>query len=203
MKRLVTMAFAAMMCCATAVMAQGIKLGDKYFDGEVLYSLAEIRMGTIYYFIGEDMSGNEYELTLEKVAGEEDVYTLIPSRQAEEPMFRTSWSCEVQSVDDGEERVLLVINEDGDCVVEILNFTTDDISTCAEKQSELYQKPLDEVVTKQFLNASYISQFSSIELQNKWFDLTEQETLTVVEDLNCDLILSELMWRNMLSEQEE
>ncbi len=65
------------------VFAQTIRKGDKFTDGSRTWTVQEIRMGTIVY-----MTTAQYdELTLTKVEAEEGVYTLTPSRQADDSPF--------------------------------------------------------------------------------------------------------------------
>ena len=55
--------FLAIILC-NCVYGQRIAVGDKFFDGECLYTCQEIRMGKIVYFTGVDYNGDWRELTL-------------------------------------------------------------------------------------------------------------------------------------------
>jgi len=57
----------AMAALAIPTGAQTIQKGNKFFNGETLYTVQEIRMGTIVYMTGENSAGDYLELTLEKV----------------------------------------------------------------------------------------------------------------------------------------
>lgn len=63
-----------------SLQAQTIKKGDKFWDGRSLYTVQEVRMGTIVYMT----TAQDNELTLEKVTGKNGEYKIIPSRQAED-----------------------------------------------------------------------------------------------------------------------
>lgn len=62
------------------VLAQTIRKGDKFADESRIWTVQEIRMGTIVYMTTEQ----EDELTLKKYEAEEGVYTLVASRQADD-----------------------------------------------------------------------------------------------------------------------
>ena len=70
---------------AFGLQAQTIQKGNKFFDGEILFTVQEVRMGTIVYMVGEDASGNTYEMTLAKNGSKPGEYTLQPSSQADDP----------------------------------------------------------------------------------------------------------------------
>ena len=65
------------------VLAQTIRKGDKFADEFRTWTVQEIRMGTIVYMTDEQYD----ELTLKKFEGEEGVYILTPSRQADDSPF--------------------------------------------------------------------------------------------------------------------
>ena len=67
-------------CAVMNVQAQTIQVGQKFWDGYELYIVQEIRLGTIVYMTTKHGA----ELTLEKIAGKQGEYKLIPSRQADE-----------------------------------------------------------------------------------------------------------------------
>ncbi len=72
MKRIV---FSLMMLFAvTMAQAQTIRVGNKFWDGESLYTVKEIRMGKYYYMTTRQGD----ELTLEKVPGKKGEYKIIP-----------------------------------------------------------------------------------------------------------------------------
>ena len=65
------------LCAVMNVQAQTIQVGQKFWDGYELYIVQEIRLGTIVYMTTKHGA----ELTLEKIAGKQGEYKLIPSRQ--------------------------------------------------------------------------------------------------------------------------
>ena len=77
----------AMAALAIPTGAQTIQKGNKFFNGETLYTVQEIRMGTIVYMTGENSAGDYLELTLEKVPDKAGEYTLQPSVQADDSPF--------------------------------------------------------------------------------------------------------------------
>ena len=65
--------FVLMMLCAVMnVQAQSIQVGQKFWDGYELYTVKEIRLGTIVYMTTK----HDGELTLEKIAGKQGEYKL-------------------------------------------------------------------------------------------------------------------------------
>ena len=72
--------------------AQTIRLGQKFWDGESLYTVKEIRMGKYVYMT----TSQDNELTLEKV--KEGEYKIIPSRQADDCPFGAEFGWKVQHI---------------------------------------------------------------------------------------------------------
>ena len=63
MKRIIITLFAFALSSFTLAYAQGIHVGDSFYDGDLLFTVREIRMGTVVYMT--DVLGEE-ELTLEQ-----------------------------------------------------------------------------------------------------------------------------------------
>ena len=63
MKKIILSLLAFALSAFTLAFAQGIRVGDRFFDGFAVYTVQEIRMGTIVYMT--DALGDE-ELTLEQ-----------------------------------------------------------------------------------------------------------------------------------------
>ena len=105
--------FVLMMLCAVMnVQAQTIQVGQKFWDGYELYTVQEIRLGTIVY-----MTTKHYaELTLEKIAGKQGEYKLIPSRQADECPFGAEYGWRVQHILQEGENFLAIRKPNGDVV---------------------------------------------------------------------------------------
>ena len=80
--------FVLMMLCAVMnVQAQTIQVGQKFWDGYELYTVQEIRLGNIVYMTTK----HDGELTLEKIAGKQGEYKLIPAvRQKNVPSVLSS-----------------------------------------------------------------------------------------------------------------
>ena len=98
--------------------AQSIREGDRFFDGTTLYTVREIRMGTVIYM--SDASGDE-ELTLEQWGASPGVYRLRPSRNAEEPKYGAEFGCRVNYVSQPDNKYLEVIG-DNDMILKVLPF---------------------------------------------------------------------------------
>ncbi len=98
-------------CAPCGLQAQTIKKGDKFFDGTSVFTVQEVRMGKIVYMT----SGQDREITLEKVAGSTGEYKLRPSRQADDPPFEgASFGCDVvaKTIDGNEAYGVLNANSD-------------------------------------------------------------------------------------------
>ena len=89
------------------VLAQTIRKGDKFTDEFRTWTVEEIRMETYIYMI----TGQGDELTLEKNKAEEGVYTLIPSRQADDPPFAGA------DFDD----TVMFMREDGNMILAVMD----------------------------------------------------------------------------------
>ena len=63
MKRIIITLLAFALSSFTLTYAQGIRVGDSFYDGDLLYTVKEVRMGTVVYMT--DVLGEE-ELTLEQ-----------------------------------------------------------------------------------------------------------------------------------------
>ena len=100
----------------TLMQAQAIREGDHFYDGSTLYTVREIRMGTIIYMA--DASGEE-ELTLEQWGNSPGVYRLQPSRNAEDPKYGAEFGCRVNYVSHPDNKYLEVIG-DNDQVLKVL-----------------------------------------------------------------------------------
>ncbi|RRD02887.1 YARHG domain-containing protein [Prevotella sp. OH937_COT-195] len=121
------------MLATLAIQAQKIRKGDKFFDGQTLYTCQEVRMGKIAYFTGNDYS----ELTLEKDNSKPGMYKLIPSRQAEEPPFGAKFGWKVQYIRQDGMNFLAVKNKQNN-IVWILFLTPDNIENCLAQQRNLW-----------------------------------------------------------------
>lgn len=132
--------------------AQTIKKGDKFFDGSSLYTVQEVRMGTIVY-----MTTSQYdELTLEKVAGKAGEYKVIPSRQAEEFPFRMAeFGWRVQYVREDGMNFLAVRKPNGDAMWTMV-LTPDSEEDCEDQQYKLVNSNWSDVICNTLLNTPYL-----------------------------------------------
>lgn len=116
MKRIIITLLAFALSSITLAYAQGIHVGDTFYDGDVVYTVKEIRMGTVVYLT--DVLGEE-ELTLEQWGSTPDVFRLRPSRNAEDPKYGAEFGCRVNFVSRPDNSYLEVIG-DNDIVLRVL-----------------------------------------------------------------------------------
>lgn len=140
------------LCAAMMVQAQTMRVGNKFWDGYSLYTVKEIRMGTIVYMTTK----HDDELTLEKVDGKEGEYTIIPSRQAEECPFGAEFGWRVQHITQEGENFLAVRKPNGD-VMWTMSRTNQNEDECEEWQMMMSQEEPWNAVNGQLLNRAYLS----------------------------------------------
>jgi hypothetical protein len=87
-KRIIVTIVGALLA-VTSLSAQDFKVGDRLTDGGFEWTVQEIRMGTYVYLTTDQFD----ELTLEKVKGKSGTYKLVPSRQAEDPIYGNEFGC--------------------------------------------------------------------------------------------------------------
>ncbi|MBR3449618.1 MAG: YARHG domain-containing protein [Bacteroidales bacterium] len=116
MKRTIISLLAFLLSSFCLTHAQGIRVGDRFYDGSVVYTVREIRMGTIVYMT--DALGDE-ELTLEQWGATPDVFRLQPSRNADDPKYGAEFGCRVNYVSHPDNKYLEVIG-DNDIVLKVL-----------------------------------------------------------------------------------
>lgn len=153
MKKHVLIISALMLLLAVmTVQAQTIKVGNKFWDGESLYTVQEVRMGTIVYMT----TNQDNELTLEMVAGKEGEYKIIPSRQAEDCPFGAEYGWRVQHVRQGGENFLAIRKPNGD-VMWTMTRTTNNEDQCEEMQMMMLQEEPWNAVNSILLNRAYLA----------------------------------------------
>ena len=116
MKRIILSLLAFLLSAFTLTHAQGIRVGDRFYDGSVVYTVQEVRMGTVVYM--SDALGDE-ELTLEQWGATPDVFRLRPSRNADDPKYGAEFGCRVNYVSHPDNKYLEVIG-DNDIVLKVL-----------------------------------------------------------------------------------
>ena len=152
MKRLF---FALMILCAgMTALAQTIHLNHKFWDGDELYTVKEIRMGKYFYMTTSQ--GNE--LTLEKVDGKQGEYKIIPSRQAEECPFGAQYGWRVQHITQEGQNFLAIRKPNGD-VMWVLNQTTENEEKCEYLQQMMGQEEPWNAVNSVLLNRAYLRDY--------------------------------------------
>ena len=144
--------FVLMMLCAVMnVQAQSIQVGQKFWDGYELYTVKEIRLGTIVYMTTK----HDGELTLEKIAGKQGEYKLIPSRQAEECPFGAEFGWRVQHITQEGENFLAVRKPNGD-VMWTMKLTRLNEKESKEMQMMMTQEEPWNAVNSILLNRAYL-----------------------------------------------
>ena len=130
------------LCAVMNVQAQTIQVGQKFWDGYELYIVQEIRLGTIVYMTTKHGA----ELTLEKIAGKQGEYKLIPSRQADECPFGAEYGWKVKHIMQEGENFLAIRKPNGDVVwtMKLTKFSNDSPSRhiCSKKRSVFSQQPI-------------------------------------------------------------
>jgi len=152
MKKSSELLLVLLIMCATAVQAQTIRVGNKFWDGENLYTVQEVRMGTIVYMTTKQGD----ELTLEKVAGKEGEYIIIPSRQAEECHFGAEFGWRVQHIRQDNENFLAIRKPNGD-IMWTMTKTTNNEDQCWELQMLMMEEEPSLNVTNVLVNRRYLA----------------------------------------------
>ena len=141
-----------MLFAVMTVQAQTLKVGNKFWDGGSLYTVQEVRMGTIVYMTTKQ--GNE--LTLEKVAGKEGEYKIIPSRQADECPFGAQFGWKVQHIRQDDQNFLAIRKPNGD-IMWTMKRTNNNEEECEEWQMMMLQEEPWNAVNSILLNRAYLT----------------------------------------------
>ena len=129
--------------------AQTIRVGQKFWDGESLYTVKEIRMGKYFYMTTSH--GNE--LTLEMVKKGE--YKIIPSRQADDCPFGAEFGWKVQHINQEGVNFLAIRKPNGDAMW-TMELTTVNEKECEERQQMMGQEEPWNAVNSILLNRAYL-----------------------------------------------
>ena len=194
--------------------AQTIRVGQKFWDGESLYTVKEIRMGKYFYMTTSH--GNE--LTLEMVKKGE--YKIIPSRQADDCPFGAEFGWKVQHINQEGVNFLAIRKPNGDAMW-TMELTTVNEKECEERQQMMGQEEPWNAVNGILLNRAYLQscvatkselrllrnkilayhgyRFQSKDLQEyfgnvRWYKpVSDNNTikLSIIEQINIQLIKSE------------
>ena len=139
------------LCAVMNVQAQTIQVGQKFWDGYELYTVQEIRLGTIVYMTTK----HDGELTLEKIAGKQGEYKLIPSRQAEDCPFGAEYGWRVQHITQEGENFFAIRKPNGD-VMWTMKLTRLNEQECEEMQMMMKQEEPWNAVNSELLNRAYL-----------------------------------------------
>ena len=194
--------------------AQTIRVGQKFWDGESLYTVKEIRMGKYFYMT----TSHGDELTLEMVKKGE--YKIIPSRQADDCPFGAEFGWKVQHINQEGVNFLAIRKPNGDAMW-TMELTTVNEKECEERQQMMGQEEPWNAVNGILLNRAYLQscvstkselrllrnkilayhgyRFQSKDLQEyfgnvRWYKpVSDNNTikLSIIEQINIQLIKSE------------
>lgn len=194
--------------------AQTIRVGQKFWDGESLYTVKEIRMGKYFYMT----TSHGDELTLEMVKKGE--YKIIPSRQADDCPFGAEFGWKVQHINQEGVNFLAIRKPNGDAMW-TMELTTVNEKECEERQQMMGQEEPWNAVNGILLNRAYLQscvatkselrllrnkilayhgyRFQSKDLQEyfgnvRWYKpVSDNNTikLSIIEQTNIQLIKSE------------
>ncbi len=129
--------------------AQTIRVGQKFWDGERLYTVKEIRMGKYFYMT----TSHGDELTLEMVKKGE--YKIIPSRQADDCPFGAEFGWKVQHINQEGVNFLAIRKPNGDAMW-TMELTTVNEKECEERQQMMGQEEPWNAVNGILLNRAYL-----------------------------------------------
>lgn len=182
--------------------AQEIKPGNCFFDGVMLYQATEITPDGTVIFAGstyDSQSGQADgvdELRL-KQTGAEGRYELIGNGGPATP-FRCKWGAEVQYVRQQGMNFLAVRNSRGE-TVEVLVLTPDNVRNCTAQQEQMEKDVLADFNTASdamLLNTHMLVIADLGSLQAAYTRLSEQQNPDIIQKTNCQMIQSEIAYRN-------
>jgi len=177
------------MCATLGAQAQVLHVGDRFFDGLMLYTIQEIRMDKYVYMVDEA----ENEMTLEKIDGRQGEYKLIPSRQADEPpYFDVEFGARVKHVQQEQDCVdfLAILNDKGEARW-VLNKTTYSIEECLDDQEELKEDETADKLFNRVLNTRYFQFISREELEFMRNGILGSDIDNIITRTNLELIRNE------------
>lgn len=140
-----------MLSAGTTALAQTIHVNHKFWDGDDLYTVKEIRIGKYFYMTTSH--GNE--LTLEQVDGKQGEYKIIPSRQAEECPFGAQYGWRVQHITQEDQSFLVIRRPNGDAMW-VMDQTTHNEENCEYLQQMMKQEEPWNAVNSILLNHNYL-----------------------------------------------
>ena len=186
----------AMAALAIPTGAQTIQKGNKFFNGETLYTVQEIRMGTIVYMTGENSAGDYLELTLEKVPEKAGEYTLQPSAQADDSPFPgAGFGDKVQYIR-RQGMNFLAVSSYLEGLAEILVLTPDNLKNCLGQQEFAESQNLAELASMMLLNRSLLEVYDTSDLVDLLGGPLKKDNPTVIELYNRQLVEGVIAFRN-------
>ena len=179
-----------------AANAQTIQKGNKFFNGETLYTVQETRMGTYVHMTGENASGDYLELTLEKVPDKAGAYTLQPSVQADDSPFPgASFGSSVQYIR-RQGMNFLAVSSDLEGIAEILVLTPDNLRNCLGQQEFAENQPLSELAEGMLLNRPLVEIYSTPDLADLLNGPLKKGNTDVIRVYNRQLVEGVIAFRN-------
>ena len=189
----------AMAALAIPTGAQTIQKGNKFFNGETLYTVQEIRMGTIVYMTGENSAGDYLELTLEKVPDKAGAYTLQPSVQADDSPFQgAGFGNNVQYIRK-QGMNFLAVSSDLEGLAEILVLTPDNLKNCLGQQEFAEREDLTDLATGMLLNHALVEIYSTSDLVDLINGPLKKTNPSVIESYNRQFIEGVIALRNAIT----
>ena len=193
MRKLLTIRL--LLAISLAAVAQTIQKGNKFFNGKVLYTVQEIRMGTIVYMTGADREGNYLEMTLEKVPGKAGAYTLQPSAQADDSPFpAATFGANVQYIRQQGMNFLAVEGIFGG-LADILYLTPDNLKNSLGQQEFAESQPLTELAGGMLLNSALLEGQETETLAELANNQLNRKAPSVIEKYNLQLVRGVIAYR--------
>ena len=178
--------------------AQTIQKGNKFFDGKALYTVQEVRMGTIVYMTGTNAAGDYLELTLEKTPGKAGEYTLQPSALADDSPFPGAYFGNTVRYVRQQGMNFLAVEGNFGGLVEILVLTPDYLDNCLKQQEFAETVSLSDLASDLLLNSRLVVPWASPALQEIADGKLNKKVPTVIENYNRQLIKGTLAFRDAM-----
>lgn len=149
MKKII-LTIAALALTSLSAGAQTIQKGNKFFDGEMLWT-AEVTAPGELLMRGTNGTGRAWVFYLEKQNQKPGMYRLVRRGHTLIPAFNTEWDADVQYVRQQGMNFLAVSDGKGN-VAELLTLTPDNIENCKAQQQFASEQIIWETMGDLFLN---------------------------------------------------
>ena len=176
----------ALLTVLTALQAQTIKRGDKFFDGEYLY-VAELQQKGDIMLKGMDITGHQQDIKLRKAGNSVGEYILTQIRPDDQAPYGCLFGCRVQYVNQQGMHFLGFYVEEH-CMGQTMVLTPDNIVNCTNQQRFAEQANPTEQVSNWLMNQKYLRGMSEDVLKQMVKKLQAKKKKTIIERTNQDLI---------------